>query len=291
MAENPLSLAEKTFILHGVNANIRTDGRSQLQYRYLEIETKLMPQTNGSARVRIGNTDVLVGIKAEIDTPFPDRPDQGKLEFFVDCSANATPEFEGKGGDDLAGEITSILTNAYKSSSAFNLEFLSILKYKKCWKMYVDILILQCGGNLVDAIGIGVKAALFSVEIPRITAATLDGGEADIQLSDDPFDCIRLNAENFPVLVTLCKIGENCIVDPTAEEEECAAASVVVSVVPNGKITAIVKTGYGSLQQSTLLKSLEIAIHVGQKLNYTLMEALKKEESLGPQRPIIGFLR
>ncbi|XP_057337025.1 exosome complex component RRP42 [Microplitis mediator] len=289
--ENPLSLAEKTFILHGVDADLRIDGRRQCEYRSIEIETKLMPQTNGSARLRVGNTDVLVGVKVEVDTPFPDRPNEGKLEFFVDCSANAAPEFEGKGGDDLATEISNVLANAYQSQKTFDLKFLTILPHKKCWKMYVDVLILQCGGNLFDAIGAAVKAALFNAEIPRVTAATLDGGEADLQVSDDPFDCVRLNVESFPVLVTLCKIGDNCIVDPIAEEEACAAASVVISVIPTGEITSVVKTGYGSLQPATFIKTLQTAITVGKKLNESLMDALRKEESLGPKRSIVSFLR
>lgn len=43
-----------------------------------------MQQTNGSSRLRLGNTDILVGVKIEIDTPYIDRPKEGKLEFFVD---------------------------------------------------------------------------------------------------------------------------------------------------------------------------------------------------------------
>jgi len=37
----------------------------------------------------------------------------GRIEFFVDCSANATPEFEGRGGEDLALEIAQTLSHAY----------------------------------------------------------------------------------------------------------------------------------------------------------------------------------
>lgn len=66
--------------------------------------------------------------------------------------------------------------------------------------------ILQCGGNLFDAVGIAVKAALSSTEIPKITTATLDGGEPDIELSDDPYDCIQLDTSNYPIIVTLCKV-------------------------------------------------------------------------------------
>lgn len=43
-----------------------------------------MQQTHGSSRLRIGNTDILVGVKVEIDSPYIDRPCEGKLEFFVD---------------------------------------------------------------------------------------------------------------------------------------------------------------------------------------------------------------
>lgn len=56
-------------------------------------------------------------------------------------SANATPDFEGRGGDNLAEEIANSLTAAYKSKSALDLSQLCILKGKKCWKLYLDILV------------------------------------------------------------------------------------------------------------------------------------------------------
>ncbi|XP_043794151.1 exosome complex component RRP42-like isoform X2 [Apis laboriosa] len=272
MAEVILSSGEKTFILHGIDADFRNDGRRQCEYRSMEIETKLMPQTHGSARLRIGNTDILVGIKVELDIPHADKPNEGKLEFFVDCSATATPAFEGKGGDDLATEISNILTAAYQTRNAFDLRTLCILPHKKCWKIYVDILILQCGGNLFDAVGIAVKAALSSTEIPKITAATLDGGEPDIELSDDPYDCIQLDT------------------NPTLEEEVCSASSIIMSVLPNGKISSVIKLGYGSIQPSTFKKMLQMGENIGLNLNESLMKALKEESQLG-QRQVIGFLR
>lgn len=291
MSEISLSLGEKTFILHGVDADFRSDGRQRNEYRSLEIETKLMLHTHGSARLRIGNTDVLVGVKLEIDTPYADKPEEGKLDFFADCSANATPAFEGKGGDDLATEISNILSLAYHTSDVFDLRQLCILPHKKCWKMYVDILILQCGGNLFDAVGAAVKAALYSTEIPRVIAATLDGDEPDIQLSDDLYDCIKLNVTNYPVVITICKIGDNYVVDPTSEEESCSTASLVMSVMLNGKITSVMKMGYGSVQPNTLIKMLEVGKSVALKLNQTLMERLEEENKLGRSKPIYGFLR
>lgn len=58
----------------------------------------------------------------------------------------------------------------------------------------------------------------------------MDGTNVDLKLSEDPYDCVRLQVESIPILVTICKIGEHCVVDPSAEEEACSSASLVVGV-------------------------------------------------------------
>lgn len=60
---------------------------------------------------------------------------------------------------------------------------------------------------MFDAISAAVKAALYSAEIPKVATAALDGGETDVQLSDDINDSIKLNVTNFPLFVTLCKVS------------------------------------------------------------------------------------
>lgn len=59
------------------------DGRERLDYRHLEIETGLVSTANGSARVRLDRTDVLITVKMEIERPPLDQPSQGQLRFFV----------------------------------------------------------------------------------------------------------------------------------------------------------------------------------------------------------------
>ena len=46
------------------------------------------------------------------------------------------------------------------------LQSLCVVERQQCWVLYVDVLILECGGNLYDAISIAVKAALFNVKLP-----------------------------------------------------------------------------------------------------------------------------
>lgn len=50
------------------------------------------------------------------------------------------------------------------------------------------------------------------------------------------------------------------MVDPSSEEEMCSGASIIISVMPSGKISTTVKIGYGSLQPSTLSKTLEVIV-------------------------------
>lgn len=50
----------------------------------MEIETGIVSNASGSARLRLANTDVLVGVKTEIDEPNPRSPNHGKIEFYVD---------------------------------------------------------------------------------------------------------------------------------------------------------------------------------------------------------------
>lgn len=154
--------------------------------------------------------------------------------LFLTCSsANATPTFEGRGGEDLANEISSSLQKAY---DILPLNDLCIVPNFSCWKLYVDILILECGGNepfcwyfsfellfctilflfrfwisgnLYDAISLAVKSALFNTQIPKVKAKYIDGVNVDLQLSDDLFECWKLDVSKAPCLVTLCKVRKH----------------------------------------------------------------------------------
>ena len=63
---------------------MRCDGRTRLDYRPIVLETGLVSNASGSARLRLANSDILVGVKVELTTPSPDKPNEGRLEFFVD---------------------------------------------------------------------------------------------------------------------------------------------------------------------------------------------------------------
>jgi exosome complex component RRP42 len=57
------SFGERVWVVQGVADNIRTDGRCRQDYRPLELEANIIAQADGSARLHLGATDVLVGVK------------------------------------------------------------------------------------------------------------------------------------------------------------------------------------------------------------------------------------
>ncbi len=282
MASLVLSDTEKHFVLDGVSQDFRTDGRGRRHVRPIVVETGLVSHASGSAHLRLANTDVLVGVKAELEDD--ESGAGGRLEFSVDCSANATPEFEGRGGDDLAARIARALDGAYASQANEVAKQLSVSPGGHCWTLRVDILILECGGNLFDAVSMAVKAALLSTIVPAVKATVADGdGRPELELSDDPFDGQRLSIDP-PVLVTLCRLGSHCVVDPTPEEEACSAARLVVGVRRDGTITTVRKMGAGGcFGVETLEEALEAAKDVGKDINGALEQKLRhiEEEEKG----------
>ena len=279
---------EKLYVLHGVQDDVRIDGRHRRQVRPLKFETELVTHANGSANLRLANTDILVGVKAELDLD-EEQVDKARLEFFVDCSANATPEFEGRGGEALATDLSKTLAKAYSDPKVF--DYASLRGDGYSWILYIDILILEVGGNLFDAVSMAVKAALHATIIPKVRVSTIDGGQPELELSDDPLDGNRLDVTQCPILVTMCRIGNYCVVDPTPEEEACSIASLVLGITPDGSVTASKKIGPGSFNLDALQRAIQDGQEVGKEVQKALMDKIVQEERMGIGRKKIGFLK
>src|SRR5437899_10719095 len=72
----------------------RVDGRSQDETRPLKIETRLIEKANGSAKVSLGNTQVIAGVKVATGTPFADTTDKGVLMVNAEVLPLASPYAE-----------------------------------------------------------------------------------------------------------------------------------------------------------------------------------------------------
>ena len=47
---------------------------------------------------------------------------------------------------------------------------------------------------------------ILTCRIPNVTV-NMDDGEVELEISDNPFDCSRLDVKNIPLIVTLNKVG------------------------------------------------------------------------------------
>ena len=67
------------YVLKLLESGERLDGRKMDQFRDIKLETGIIKRAEGSARVKIGKTDVIVGVKMDLGEPFSDIPNMGVL--------------------------------------------------------------------------------------------------------------------------------------------------------------------------------------------------------------------
>ncbi|XAR55267.1 hypothetical protein NMG60_11035296 [Bertholletia excelsa] len=266
-----LSLGEKLFIQGGIAQGLRTDGRKRLTYRSISVETGVIEQVNGSARVKMGATDVVASVKAELGRPSSSQPDKGKVAINVDCSPTAAPVFEGRGGEELSAELSGALQRCLLggksgAGAGIDLASLSIADGKICWDLYIDCLVVSADGNLLDALAAAIKAALSNTLINKveIAAYTSSDEQPEVDLSDEEF--LKFDTSAVPVIVTLTKVGKHYIVDATSEEESQMSSAVSVSVNRKGHICGLIKRGGTGLDPSVILDMISVAKHVSEQL-------------------------
>lgn len=267
-----LSVREKHFIKGGIEQDLRTDGRKRYTYRPIYVETGVIPQANGSARVKLGATDVIASVKAELGKPSPSYPDKGKVLINVDCSPTAEPAFEGRGGEELSSELSvavqhCLLGGKSGAGAGIDLSSLSIVEGKICWDLYIEGLIVSSDGNLLDALGAAVKAALSNTALPKVQVASAASDEQpEVDLSDEEF--LQFDTSGIPAIITLTKVGKHYIADATLEEESQMSSAMSVSVNRQGRICGLTKRGGAGLNPSVILDMISVSKHLsGQLIN------------------------
>ena len=88
-------IATKDYVTILLSKDLRSDNRKLDEYRKpITIETNISPKSEGSAKVTIGDTIVIAGIKMDIGEPFPDTQDQGNLMVNAELLPLSNPDFE-----------------------------------------------------------------------------------------------------------------------------------------------------------------------------------------------------
>ncbi|MBU4308652.1 MAG: exosome complex protein Rrp42 [Nanoarchaeota archaeon] len=229
----------------------RFDGRKPEEFRNIEIEVGVSKNAEGSARVKIGNTEVIAGIKMNMGTPYPDSPDKGNMMVTAELLPLSSSRFESGPPRFPAIELARVVDRAIRESKVIQFEKLCIEKGEKVWTVFIDIYTINDDGNLLDAAGIAAIIALKNSKIPKY-----DAKEGKVLFGELTKDALPLEKE-IPLSLTFHKIGDNFVVDPTREEEDVAETRVTIGS-SNGIISSMQKGGCESLSVEEIGNALDM---------------------------------
>ncbi|MEM2587435.1 MAG: exosome complex protein Rrp42 [Candidatus Bathyarchaeia archaeon] len=243
----------------------RLDGRGLTDYRSIKIETGMIEKAEGSARVLLGKTEVIAGIKVELGEPFSDRPNEGAFTVNSEFVPLASPEFEPGPPNEDAIELARIVDRGIRESRAIDLEKLCLIPGKKVYVIFIDIYVLNHDGNLIDASAIASLAALLNAKIP---VYVVENGEVKKKPEYMP-----LPIRNYPIAVTFANISDKLVVDPWLEEEEVMTARLTITCDKDSRICAIQKGGQGALTPQQIMEAAYIAVKKTEELRKLVVES------------------
>jgi exosome complex component RRP42 len=250
----------ESYITKLVGDEQRVDGRKFDQFREIKIETDFIKTAEGSARIKIGKTDVVVGIKLSVGEPYPDSPDEGVLAVNTELSPIASPEFEPGPPGEESIEISRVIDRGIRESKCVDLEKLCIEAGKKVWMINVDVHVLDHDGNIIDAGGLAAIAALLKTKIPILEDDVIKYGEYEK----------KLEVKDTPIPITTAKIAGKFLIDPNLEEEQAMDARITLTSTKDGNICSIQKGGIGYLTKEEIEKATDLSIAKGKELRKLL---------------------
>ncbi|KAL1407530.1 hypothetical protein Q8F55_006963 [Vanrija albida] len=276
-----LSPSERSYILSGLTQTpaTRLDGRGLLEPRALSVAYGVAPAANGSARVRVGDTEVVAGVTLAVG----EAGAKGKIE--VDITPQAYPHASSS---DLAQQATYYAT-LLSEHLLPTLPELRITE-KRAFVPALHLTLVAADGGVLSALGVAARAALSDLEVPRTREIGWEGaggderdlagikgavggakgkarararGADDWDLDDGsgPLD----GREDLPVLVTLFLVPASDVlfVDATPQEEAACPTRLHALVRPNGRMCGARLEGQDGIDAARVRPLFEEAQRIG----------------------------
>ncbi len=231
----------------------RADGRAPYDYRDISLEMGAIDKAEGSARVKMGNTQIMMGVKPQIGEPFADTPNVGVLMTNSELLPMASPTFEPGPPDERSVEMARVVDRCLREGKVVDLEKLCIREGEKVWMLFLDLHVLDYDGNLIDAAVLGSVAALMNTKIPTTKIE-------DDKVVIDEDNKIPLSINEKPLMSTFAKIGDELIVDPSLEVEDIMGARISIGVRQDGSLCAMQKGGPDTFTREEVLKAVNMAM-------------------------------
>lgn len=140
--------------------DLRPDGRELDQFRPVVINMDSIGTADGSAIVKLGNTAVVCGIKAELARPSAAYPEHGIVVPNIELTPACSPKLRPGAPSEEAQVATRLLTELLTNSECLDLTELCVVRERLVWVLYCDIVCLDHDGSVLDVAAIALIAAL-----------------------------------------------------------------------------------------------------------------------------------
>jgi len=262
---------KKAQIIELLEQGKRVDGRTLEESREISIEINAIPKANGSARVRLGDTEVVCGVKIQPDRPFPDTGDKGLFICTAELLPLSHPTVETGPPQPPVIELARVVDRGIRESHMVDVSQLVIQKDKSVIGVFADNVVVDYDGNLFDACSYATAAALLASKTPKWdmvddVPTLVEGGE------------FQLPTNTIPVSVTMGKIGNHIIVDPNGDEWDSMDARITITSDSDGNICALQKGGSDGFTQEEINQCGEISVRVGSKIREKLKSCQQESQ-------------
>ncbi len=259
-----IATLKKDYIYNLMIKGKRQDGRGFKDFRDIKLETNVIIKAEGSAKVTLGDTQVLVGVKLQTGTPFPDSQDEGVIITNLELNPIASPDFEPGPPKEEAIEMARVVDRGIRESGAIDVKKLCITLGESVWIVFIDVHILNDDGNLIDASCLAAIAALMTTVVPNEQQGI--GPNAPLAMKE------------IPVGVTLAKIGSKLMVDPSLDEEKVCETKLTIVSSSDGSVAGMQKMGSAPFTEAEILEAIDIAREKAAELRELYLEGLVKQE-------------
>ena len=257
---------KKTQILDLLKEGKRADGREFDQVRELTIDVNVIPKAEGSARVRLGDTEVVAGVKVQPERPFPDTGDKGMLICTAEILPIAHPTAETGPPQPNVVELARVTDRGIRESGMLDMKQLVLEKDKSVIGIFCDNAVTDHDGNLFDACSYASTAAINACKIPKYEMQDDAPVKIEGEFTEPPITTL-------PVSVTMAKIDNFIIVDPTIDEWAIMDARITITTNSDGNVVALQKGGSDGFTQEELIKCSEMSIKVGSKIREIIKQS------------------
>ena len=255
---------EITGVVNAAKEGKRLDGRKLDEMRELELEFDMSENAEGSARVKLGDTEVISGIKLLPGVPYPDSPDKGSIAVNAELLPMSNPEYEfGPPSVDQV-EFSRVVDRGIRESQSLDFKSLCIREGELAWIAFVDYYAINADGNLVDAGAIASLLAFMRAKIPKLD-------KDDHVVKGEYSGKIKLH--RLPIQTTFVKIAGKIMLDPTYLEEKAAEAKFSVATTEDGYLCSFQKSIGGFFTADEVQYMVDIAMKMGKEIRKKLPKA------------------